>query len=47
MRFVNRKVALVGTGLVGMSYAYALLNQSVCDELALICLLYTSDAADD
>ena len=36
MRFVNRKVALVGTGLVGMSYAYALLNQSVCDELALI-----------
>ena len=33
MRFVNRKVALVGTGLVGMSYAYALLNQSVCDEL--------------
>lgn len=36
MRFVNRKVALVGTGLVGMSYAYALLNQSVCDELSLI-----------
>lgn len=36
MRFVNRKVALVGTGLVGMSYAYALLNQSVCDELTLI-----------
>ena len=36
MRIVNRKVALVGTGLVGMSYAYALLNQSVCDELLLI-----------
>ncbi len=32
----NRKVALVGTGMVGMSYAYALLNQSVCDELVLI-----------
>lgn len=31
-----RKVALVGTGMVGMSYAYALLNQSVCDELVLI-----------
>ncbi|MBO5928586.1 MAG: L-lactate dehydrogenase [Clostridia bacterium] len=31
-----RKVALVGTGMVGMSYAYALLNQNVCDELVLI-----------
>lgn len=33
---VNRKVVLIGTGMVGMSYAYALLNQSVCDELVLI-----------
>ncbi len=32
----NRKVVLVGTGMVGMSYAYALLNQGVCDELVLI-----------
>lgn len=32
----NRKVVLVGTGMVGMSYAYAMLNQSVCDELVLI-----------
>mgnify|MGYP002529238260 CR=1 FL=1 len=32
----KRKVALVGTGLVGMSYAYALLNQNVCGELVLI-----------
>lgn len=32
----NRKVALVGTGMVGMSYAYALLNQNACDELVLI-----------
>lgn len=31
-----RKVALVGTGMVGMSYAYSLLNQNVCDELVLI-----------
>lgn len=31
-----RKVALVGTGMVGMSYAYALLNQNACDELVLI-----------
>lgn len=32
----NRKVVLIGTGMVGMSYAYALLNQSACDELVLI-----------
>jgi len=32
----NKKVALVGTGMVGMSFAYSLLNQSVCDELVLI-----------
>lgn len=36
MRNDNRKVALIGTGMVGMSYAYSLLNQSVCDELVLI-----------
>ena len=32
----NRKVVLIGTGMVGMSYAYALLNQNACDELVLI-----------
>lgn len=32
----SRKIALVGTGMVGMSFAYSLLNQSVCDELVLI-----------
>lgn len=32
----KRKVALVGTGLVGMSYAYAVLNQNTCDEMLLI-----------
>jgi len=32
----RRKIVLVGTGMVGMSYAYALLNQNLCDELALI-----------
>lgn len=36
MKNDKRKVALVGTGLVGMSYAYAMLNQSICDELLLI-----------
>ena len=32
----NRKVVLIGTGMVGMSYAYALLNQAACDELVLV-----------
>jgi L-lactate dehydrogenase len=32
----SRKVVIIGTGMVGMSYAYALLNQNVCDELVLI-----------
>jgi len=32
----NRKVVLVGTGMVGMSFAYAALNQNACDELVLI-----------
>lgn len=32
----KRKIVLVGTGMVGMSYAYALLNQNFCDELVLI-----------
>lgn len=32
----RRKVVLVGTGMVGMSYAYSLLNQNVCDELVLV-----------
>lgn len=32
----SRKVALIGTGMVGMSFAYSALNQNVCDELVLI-----------
>ncbi len=35
-RSERRKVVLVGTGMVGMSYAYCLLNQNVCGELVLI-----------
>lgn len=31
-----KKVALVGTGFVGMSFAYALLNSGECDRLVLI-----------
>lgn len=36
MRNDNKKVVIVGVGMVGMSYAYALLNQNICDELVLI-----------
>lgn len=32
----SRKVVLIGTGMVGMSFAYAALNQNLCDELVLI-----------
>lgn len=32
----KRKIVLIGTGMVGMSYAYVLLNQNLCDELVLI-----------
>lgn len=36
MSLDNRKVAVVGCGMMGMSYSYALLNQNACDELVLI-----------
>lgn len=32
----QKKVVLIGTGMVGMSFAYAALNQDLCDELVLI-----------
>lgn len=32
----SRKVVIIGCGFVGMSYAYALLNQSACDEMVLV-----------
>lgn len=32
----SKKVAVVGVGMVGMSFAYSLLNQNICDELCLI-----------
>lgn len=31
-----KKIVLVGTGMVGMTYAYAMLNQNGCDEMVLI-----------
>lgn len=36
MKKEAKKVAIVGTGMVGMSYAYAMLNQNGCDEMVLI-----------
>lgn len=36
MKDDNKKVAVIGTGFVGMSCAYALLNQNACDELVLV-----------
>lgn len=36
MQYEKRKIALVGTGMVGMSYAYALLGQGIGNELVLI-----------
>ena len=36
MKKSGKKIVLIGTGFVGMSSAYALLNQNVCDELVLI-----------
>lgn len=32
----NKKVVIVGVGMVGMSFAYSMLNQNICDELVLI-----------
>ena len=32
----SKKVAIIGGGMVGMSFAYSLLNQNICDELCLI-----------
>lgn len=32
----SKKIVLIGTGMVGMSFAYSALNQNLCDELVLI-----------
>lgn len=36
MRDDVKKVAIIGVGMVGMSCAYAILNQRICDELLLV-----------
>lgn len=35
-RRLGNKIVLIGAGDVGIAYAFALINQSVCDELAII-----------
>ena len=32
----KRKIVLVGTGMVGMSFAYSALNRGLCDTLVLV-----------
>lgn len=46
MKFVPSRIVLVGTGAVGMAYAYALVNQAICEELVLIDLNETKSRAD-
>lgn len=36
MKSKTRKVAIVGSGMVGSSCAYSMINQSVCDEIMMI-----------
>ena len=46
MKYVENKVVLIGTGAVGMAYAFAAVNQGVCDELVLIDLNAAKSRAD-
>ena len=36
MRITQRKIGIVGCGQVGMSYAYALMQNAICDRLVLV-----------
>lgn len=36
MALKTRKVAIVGTGLVGLSTAFSLITQSICEEILMI-----------
>lgn len=46
MKYVENKVVLIGTGAVGMAYAFAAVNQGFCDDLVLIDLDETRSRAD-
>lgn len=38
MKKVGNKVVVVGLGAVGVSYAYSMLNQALCDDMVLSCV---------
>lgn len=46
MKYVENKIVLIGTGAVGMAYAFAVVNQGICDELVLIDLDESKSRAD-
>lgn len=46
MKYVPNKIVLIGTGAVGMAYAYALVNQGLVEELVLIDLNEAKSRAD-
>jgi L-lactate dehydrogenase len=46
VKYVENKVVLIGTGAVGMGYAYAVVNQGICDELVLLDLNEVKSRAD-
>lgn len=46
MKYVEKKVVLIGTGAVGMAFAFATVNQGICDELVLIDLNEAKSRAD-
>ncbi|GAB79316.1 L-lactate dehydrogenase [Austwickia chelonae] len=46
MKYVDNKVVLIGTGAVGMAYAFAVVNQGLADELVLIDLNERKSRAD-
>ena len=35
-RHLGNKIVLIGAGDVGIAYAFALINQGICEELAII-----------
>ncbi|WP_424948760.1 L-lactate dehydrogenase, partial [Dermatophilus congolensis] len=46
VKYVPNRVVLIGTGAVGMAYAYAVVNQGICEDLVLIDLNETKSRAD-
>ena len=45
-RKIGNKVVIIGTGAVGISYAFAVLNQGLCDDLVLIDINTTRSSAE-